>query len=98
MAAMHRIMQSELHQKLTEEKREEWAQKLYQLEVKEEEERRASMLSEISQNPNVPAFVDAFTPQRHEEEEPRTSMSSEFSHDQNVPAFVDAFTPQRHED
>lgn len=65
MAAMHRVMQSELHQKLTEEKREEWKQRLHHLEVKEEEERRASMRSTASQAQNLPA-VDEFRPQRRE--------------------------------
>ncbi|KAI6221024.1 MFS domain-containing protein [Aphelenchoides fujianensis] len=61
MATMHRVMQSEFQQKLTEEKREEWAQWAHHLEVKEEAERRASMLS---QNAVHPAPVDAFVPRR----------------------------------
>lgn len=66
LAAMHKVMQSELHQKLSEEKRDEWAQRIHQLEVKEEEERRASMLSAGSHNATAPPFVDVFTPQRRD--------------------------------
>lgn len=60
MAAMHRVIQTEVHQKLAKEKKDEWAQRLHQLEVKEEEERRASMISTISQRDNN--HVDAFKP------------------------------------
>jgi len=64
MAAMHRVMQKELHQKLSEEKREEWAKWKQTLEVRDEAERRASMLSSGSQGNHN--HVDKFTPRRHE--------------------------------
>ncbi|KAI6186861.1 MFS domain-containing protein [Aphelenchoides besseyi] len=64
MAAMHRVMQKELSQKLNEEKREEWAQWAHKLEVREEEERRASMLSQNTNQPTSDQHFDSFVPNR----------------------------------
>jgi hypothetical protein len=66
MAAMHRVMQKELHQKLVKEKREEWNQWKQHLE---DEEKRASMLSTISQNNATPRHLTSlFMPERDKEQ------------------------------